>query len=320
MPDFGELKPVDIRGLWPNEARDFTPWLVDNIERLGTALGMDLEVAGREVDVGDFALDLLAKDLGTGRHVVIENQFGATNHDHLGKLITYAAGIDATAIIWLTEAVRDEHRQALEWLNRRTDAEIHFFAVVVEVIRIDQSRPAVTFKPVVFPNEWQRVTRETAERQSSPRAEAYRRYFQILIDELRERHRFTGARVGQPQSWYLFPSGVQGANYGTSFAQGGRVRAELYIDQGDAERNKALFDSLLAQKGEIEREFQEALGWERLDDRRASRIAAYREGTIEQTEEKLAEIRSWAIDRLLRLKRILGPRLAGTQSGAEAHR
>lgn len=281
---------------------------------------MDLEVAAREADVGDFSLDLLAKDLGTGRHVVIENQFGATNHDHLGKLITYAAGIDAAAIIWCTEAVRDEHRQALEWLNRRTNAEIHFFAVVVEVMRIDQSRPAVTFKPVVFPNEWQRVTRETAERQSSPRAEAYRRYFQVLIDELREKHRFTGARVAQPQNWYLFPSGVQGVNYGTSFAQGGRVRAELYIDQGDAERNKALFDLLLGQKGEIEREFQEALEWERLDVRRASRIAAYREGTIEQSEEKLAEIRSWAIDRLLRLKRILGPRLAGAQGGAEAHR
>src|ERR1700675_3039065 len=138
MPDFGELKPVDIRGLWPNEARDFTPWLADNIERLGAALGMDLEVSAREADIGDFSLDLLAKDLGTGRHVVIENQFGTTNHDHLGKLITYAAGIDATAIIWLTEAVREEHRQALEWLNRRTDAEIHFFAVVVEVMRIDE--------------------------------------------------------------------------------------------------------------------------------------------------------------------------------------
>ena len=123
MPDFGELKAVNIRGLWPNEARDFTPWLAENIERLGEALGMDLEIAAREADVGDFSLDLLAKDLGSGRHVVIENQFGATNHDHLGTLLTYAAGVDAVAVIWLTETVRDEHKQALEWLNRRTDAE-----------------------------------------------------------------------------------------------------------------------------------------------------------------------------------------------------
>lgn len=316
MPDFGELKAVDIRGLWPNEARDFTPWLAENIERLGEALGMDLEIAAREADVGDFSLDLLAKDLGSGRHVVIENQFGATNHDHLGKLITYAAGVDAVAVIWLTETVRDEHKQALEWLNRRTDAGIHFFAVVVQVVRIDQSRPAFIFKPVVSPNEWQRAARESVERQS-PRGEAYRRYFQILIDELRDRHRFTGARAGQPQNWYSFPSGVQGVSCGTSFAQGGRVRAEIYIDQGDADKNKALFDRLLAQKSAVERDLGEPLEWERLDDRRACRVAVYRPGSIEQPEEKLAEIRTWAIDRLLRLKKVFGPRLAQAVSGAD---
>lgn len=314
MPEFGKLKSVDIREVWANEARAFTPWLAENIDRLGEALGMDLEVAAREADVGEFSLDVLAKDLGTGRHVVIENQFGATDHDHLGKLITYAAGVDAAAVIWLTETVRDEHRQALEWLNRRTDADVHFFAVAVEVVQIDESRPAVLFKPVVFPNEWQQAARETAERQASPRAEAYRRYFQVLIDELREKHRFTGARVAQPQNWYLFPSGVQGVNYGTSFAQAGRVRAELYIDQGDADRNKALFDSLLKQREAIEQEFKGPLEWERLDDRRASRVAAYRDGSIDLPEEKLAEIRVWAVETLLRLKQVLGPRLARSQS------
>jgi len=313
MPDFGEIKSVDIRQVWANEARAFTPWLADNIGRLSEALGMDLEIAAREADIGDFSLDLLAKDLGTGRHVVIENQFGATDHDHLGKLITYAAGVDAAGVIWLTEAVRDEHRQALEWLNRRTDADVHFFAVVVQVVRIDDSKPAVLFKPVVFPNEWQQAARETAERQASPRGEAYRRYFQVLIDELREKHRFTGARAAQPQNWYLFPSGVQGVGYGTSFAQGGRVRAELYIDQGDAESNKVLFDALLKQREVIEQELKGSLEWERLDDRRASRIAAYREGTIDSSEEKLAEIRAWAVDTLLRLKKVLGPRIARSQ-------
>jgi hypothetical protein len=320
MPDLGDLKPVDVRELWPSEARDFTPWLAANIDRLGEALGMDLEITAREAEIGDFSLDVLAKDLGTGRHVVIENQFGATDHDHLGKVITYAAGVDAAAVIWLTESVRDEHRQALEWLNRRAGAEIRFFAVAIEVVRIDESRPAVIFKPIVSPNEWQTVTREAVERQTSPRAEAYRRYFQVLIDELREKHRFTGARVGQPQSWYLFPSGVQGVNYGTSFARGGRVRAEVFIDQGEPERNKALFDSLFVQNVAIEREFGESLEWERLDDRRASRVATYRVGNIEQSEEELANIRNWAIDRLLRLKQVFGPRLARVTNGTPEDR
>jgi hypothetical protein len=310
MPEFGVLKAVDIREVWSNEARAFTPWLADNIERLGEALGMDLEAVTSEADVGDFSLDLLAKDLGTGRNVVIENQFGSTNHDHLGKLITYAAGVDAAAVVWLTESVRDEHRQALEWLNRRTDTDLHFFAVAVEVVRIDESRPAVLFKPVVFPNEWQRATRETAEHRVSTRGEAYRRYFQTLIDELRERHHFTGARVAQPTNWYSFASGIKGVVYSASFAQGGRIRAEAYIDRGDADRNKALFDDLAEQREAIEREFKGPLTWERLDDRRASRVAVYRDGTIDSSDEELSEIRAWTIDTLLRLKQVIGPRFA----------
>lgn len=178
--------------------------------------------------------------------MIIENQFGPTNHDHLGKILTYAAGLDAEAIIWVAEKLREEHRQALEWLNRHTDKEIGFFGVVVEVLRIEASPPAVNFKPVVFPNEWQRAVRQPPDA-SSGRSEAYRTYFQALLDELREKHRFTNARIGQPQNWYTFRSGVPGPDYGTSFAQGGRVRVELYIDFEDSEINKK--SSLLTEAG-----------------------------------------------------------------------
>lgn len=309
MPEFGELKSVPVRTVWPSEARDFTPWLAENIDRLNEALGMDLEIVAQEMSVGSFAVDIVARDVGTGGKVVIENQFGGTDHDHLGKIITYAAGVDALSVIWVTETIRDEHRQALEWLNRRTDDAIHFFAVVVEVLQVDASRPAVVFKPVVYPNEWQRATREATESKPTPREEAYRRYFQVLIDELREQHHFTRARAAQLQSWYSFASGVSGIAYGTSFAQGGRARCDVYIDYGDAETTKALFDDLFAQKATIESEFGEPLEWERLDDRRASKIAVYRAGTIDRPESELVEIRAWAIDRLLRLKRVFAPRI-----------
>lgn len=305
MPDFGKLTSVDIREMWPHEARDFTPWLSENIGQLSEALGMDLEVVQIESDVGAFALDVLAKDLGTDRNVVIENQFGVTDHDHLGKLITYAADKDASAVVWLTEDVRDEHRQALEWLNRRTDAAVHFFAVVVEVIRIDQSRPAVLFKPVVLPSDWQGSAVTT----DSPGGARYRRYFQALIDELRDKHHFTGARAAQPQSWYSFASGVRGFTYGTSFAKGGLVRAEMEIRADDTETNKRLFDDLLARKSEIEKAFQGALAWERMEGRQAARVATYRDGSIDSSDEDLAEIRAWAIGALLSLKRVLHPYL-----------
>lgn len=299
---FGKLEKVDLREVWKKEAFDFTPWLSENITALGEALGMDLELEDREASVGNFSLDLLAKNLGTGEYAVIENQLTQTDHDHLGKLLTYAAGFDAATIIWVAESIRDEHRQTLEWLNQHTDTKTQFFAVVVEVFKIDDSKPAYKFRPIVFPNEWQKIKRQQAVNATSPRAEAYRFFFQKLIDELREKHKFTGARVGQPQSWSFFSSGISGLQYSSSFAQGNRVRAEIYIDTGDAEKNKSLFDSLKAEKTIIEEEFGEVLSWERLDDKRASRVAIYRDGTINDDKNQLEDTHNWLIDSLLKFK------------------
>jgi hypothetical protein len=308
MKEFGQLKRLNLRSVWPKEAYDFTPWLADNMQKLGDALGMDLELETREASVGDFSLDLLAKDLGRGRTVVIENQLTATDHDHLGKLLTYAAGFNAAAIIWIAESIREEHRQALEWLNQRTNEETEFFCVIVEVLQIDNSKPAFNFNPIVFPNEWQKTKNRSASPITS-KGEAYRAYFQELIDELRDKYKFTGARVGQPQNWYSFPSGIKGFYYSASFAQGSRVRVEVYIDPGEWEQNKQVFDTLFDERGVIEQEFNATLDWERLDDKRACRIAIYRAGSINSEPISLYEIRLWTIEQLLKFKKVFGLRL-----------
>lgn len=307
MTDFGEIRSVDIRDVWPHEATDFTPWLVENIDQLGQALGMELEVLGREADVGDFSLDILAKDLGTARTVVIENQLTDTDHDHLGKLMTYAGGLDAGVLVWIAKALRDEHRQALEWLNEHTGPDVDCFGVAIEVIRIDDSKPAFNFKLVVFPNEWQKG-KSGSRPVASAKGEAYRAYFQGLIDELRTKHKFTGARVGQPQNWYSFSCGVGGITLGNVFTQDSRVRAEVYIDLQDKDRNKELFDRLLQQRDAIERDYGAGLTWERLEDRRASRIAAYHQGTIEAPAETLDALQRWSVENLLKLRAVVVPR------------
>ena len=296
------LKPTEI---WEKEAYNFTPWLADNIHALGEVLGMELELKEKEAAVGEFSLDLLAKDLGTGHIVIIENQLKQTDHDHLGKLLTYAAGFNASAVVWVAEHVRDEHRQALEWLNQRTDEETLFFGVVIEVIRIDDSKPAYVFKPVVSPSEWQKTRKRQAGATITEKGELYRNYFQQLIDELREKHNYTNAKVGQPQNWYAFSAGASGVSYNATFVQGEKVRTELYIDFGDIEKNKALFNYLHDRKEEIHANFGGELAWEPLEEKRASRISVYRDGSIEADPAELVEIKDWHVDTLIKLKHSL---------------
>ena len=304
---FGKIKKINPRDIWPKESKDFTPWLADNIGALGEALGMELELKDTEAAVGDFSLDLLAKDLGSGHTVIIENQLTQTDHDHLGKLLTYAAGFSASTVVWVAEVVRDEHRQALEWLNQRTDEDTQFYGVVVDVFRIDDSKPAYSFKPVVSPSEWQKSKKRQASGTVSAKGEAYRNYFQALIDELREKHQFTNAKIGQPQNWYSFSSGVSGILFSAVFVQGGKARTELYIDVGEGEKNKTLFDWLYDQREEIHSKLGKELEWERLDDKRASRIAVYRDGSIQSNEEELIQIKAWHVENLINFKKILTP-------------
>lgn len=308
MIELDAVEKVDPRSVWNHEAHDFTPWLAQNLDRLGDAIGIELELLEREADVGDFSLDLLAIDLGRNAPVIIENQLATTDHDHLGKLITYASGYDAQVVLWVSTEIREEHRQALDWLNQRTDSNTDFFAVVVEVIRIGDSKPALQFRVAVWPNEWQKSAKKKSTTTTSERSERYRQYFQDLLDDLRENHKFTGARKAQPQNWAAFASGNSRFKYSHSFAAGNKVRTEIYIDSGDADENKEYFDRLYSQREPIESEFGETLEWEPLDGKRASRVAIYREGSIDSSTDELKDIHAWAVKNLLQFKKVFSPR------------
>ena len=310
--ELATIEKVDIREVWENEARDFTPWLAHNLSALGKALGLDLELQTQEASVGGYSLDILARDVGNGRPVVIENQLGSTDHTHLGQLLTYAAGFDANVIIWIAKEFRDEHREALDLLNHRTGEDTEFFGVEIELWKIDESRPAVNFNLVSTPNEWRKHTAGTGRARGtvSEKMGRYREYFQGLIDTLREDHRFTNARKGQPQSWYSFSSGITGFTYGANFNADGRVRVELYIDSGEQERNKRIFDLFEDQRESFESKLEKSLVWERLDNKRASRISVRRPGSIDDGSETLAEIQGWTVEKLLAFKQVFGPKLA----------
>ena len=308
MNDFGKLKKIPLSDMPLHEANDFTPWLASNIKQLSDALELKLEIMNREVPVGDFSLDLLAKDLGSSRTVIIENQFSKTNHDHLGKLLTYVVGKEASIGIWVSEEVRKEHRQVLEWLNKKTDMD--FFAVVVEVLKIDDSKLAFDFKPVVFPNGWQKPKRQGTSTNLSLKDEKYKAYFQDLTDELGKCD-WTISWSDWPQNRY-FSSGFKGIDYEARFTRQNRVSAGIYIQQGDKAKNKKLFDALEKQKEEIVSYFSETVEWDRGDGKKRSRIAVYRDGAIETPTNELEEIGEWHIENLLQIKKVFAPKIEQT--------
>lgn len=173
-PEFQELKSQAVREYWQDEARDFTPWLVEEIEsdqtsNLEDALGLDLTVKETEKSVGKYSVDVLAEVVADGRKVVIENQLSQSDHDHLGKAIAYAAGLDADIIVWIAPTFNDEHRDAIQWLNQNSREGVDLFAIRLEVWRIGESSPAVRLNPLEDPSEWkekvQRSKTELTEKQ-----------------------------------------------------------------------------------------------------------------------------------------------------------
>lgn len=303
--DFGNIQYLKMNEVWKNEASDFTPWIIDKIGEIGNLFGYEFEHIQREAPVGDFSLDILAKDLGTNRLVVIENQYGKTDHDHLGKLLTYTAGYEAKIIIIISEEFRDEHKKALEWLNENTVNDVEFYGLSVTVFKVDTSKPAYKFNIVVAPNGWQKNALMGTKTQNSDKAEKYKQYFQLILDDLRGK-KFTNAQKAQPQNWYTFTSGINGFSLSINFSKNNTARVELYIDCGDVEKNKSRFDILFSDKELIESNLQRSLIWERLDDKQASRVALEIKGTINDSEEDLDKIRVWMIENILLFKKYFG--------------
>ncbi len=305
--ELGVLTEVPLREVWRGEATHFTPWLSDNLQALSDKLGMELTVETTEGSVGDFSADIVAKDLATRSVVVIENQFGQTDHQHLGQIITYAAGLRASTVIWVAENIRPEHKVAIDLLNQGMKGILKLYALELRILKIDESRPAPVFNLICEPEESDSAGSIVL---PSERELKYKAFFQNLIDELRLLQ-FTRARRAQPQSWYTFSSERSNVyTYAVSFARGRNVRCEIYLDYNDQTSTKELFDELVKLKSEIEAELDTPLSWERLDGKNASRIALYRPGSIDSTTEDLEEIKQWSINMLQRLKKVMPERIS----------
>ncbi|RLG10553.1 MAG: DUF4268 domain-containing protein [Thaumarchaeota archaeon] len=293
----GKIKQVDLKDVFEKEDKDFTPWLNENLNILGKKLNLDIIDSNIEESVGNFSCDIIARDSDSNKIIIIENQFGTTDHEHLGKILTYAAGKQAGVIIWIAENFREEHKKALEWLNENVDPEggPSFFGIEIKLIKIEDSPPAPDFRIVVKPNDWERMIKISSQTMSET-AKKYLKFYSKLVDEYKKINPRWRKVKPQPQSWLSFGAGKGGLSFVWAFKSNNRFAIELYIDTGDKNKNERIFEELEKHKDKIENEIK-GLIWEKMEEKRACRIAIYKniKGSIKYlSEEDYPEIIEWA--------------------------
>ncbi|EMY69843.1 DUF4268 domain-containing protein [Leptospira vanthielii] len=236
MKTLGKFIKIDLREFWPDEAKSFTPWLSkqENLVVLSDEIGIDLELEGIEVHIGNYKADIVCRDISNDQKIIIENQLEKSNHDHLGKIITYASGIDAFTIIWICSLITEEHRQAIDWLNQNTIEDIRFFAIEIELWQIDQSNPAPKFNIICKPNEWVKSSKDLKINKTLTETKQIQLdYWNFIIDYFKKNKTTLSLRKPRPQHWYSLSLGK--SKYSLSLTVNtmkNKLGCEIYI-RGD---------------------------------------------------------------------------------------
>jgi hypothetical protein len=303
VANIGRLTEVDVRDLWQHEQYDFSNWLAkeSNLDYLNDILGLTLVEVDKEVYVGPYRCDLVAKDETSGVTVIIENQLEGTNHDHLGKIITYASGLDAKVIVWIVKEAKEEHRAAIEWLNNNTSESINFFLIEIHAYRIGSSDPAPKFEVVEKPNDFVKrskvkTTDNDLNKSQSERLVFWEQFNQVLVS----RGKPFNVRKATTDHWYDVAIGSSEAHIAIDLInKDGNIVVELYISN-----NKEVFDDLFSKREEIEQELGFNMTWDRLNNKKASRIKYYIQGLNFDDHSNYEELMRQAIDTAVKMREV----------------
>jgi hypothetical protein len=270
----GNLDPIDPRTVWTDEARDFTPWLAkpENLNRLSKALDMELELEGVEVSVGPYKADIVANDTTSNCRVIVENQLDKTDHDHLGKIITYASGLEAKVLVWIARQFTEEHRRAFDFLNEFTAGKLGLYAIEIQVFKIGNSLPAPYFNIVASPNEYVAAA-QTEESGITETRALYLEFWNAFKDYCKSAGTGLALRKAGLRSWYGIAIGR--AKFGLSLTVSTmykRLGCEIYMRGKNA---KQAFKLLEYEKAAIEAETG-PLEWMELPDGQDCRVVLYK--------------------------------------------
>ncbi len=302
----GKLTEVDVRELWKHEQYDFSEWLAkeDNIEYLNDILGLTLVDVDKEVFVGPYRCDLVAKDETSGISVVIENQLEGTNHDHLGKIVTYASGLNAKTMVWIVKDAKEEHRAAIEWLNNNTNSDINFFLIEIHAYKIGDSEPAPMFEVIEKPNDFVKHSKapnadKELNKSQSERLIFWEQFNQVVIS----RGKPFNLRKATTDHWYDIALGTSDAHVAIDLiSKNNYVVVEVYIND-----KKELFDQLYSNKQVIEEKLGFEMVWDRLDNKKASRIKYRIPGLDFDDHSNYDELMNQIIDVAVKVRDVFSP-------------
>lgn len=302
--ELANLNKVSIREIWKNEASDFTQWLAqpENIALLSDEIGIDVKLVKTEADVGRFSVDILAEEENTGRKIIIENQLESTDHGHLGQIITYASGYDAEIIIWVVKEVKDEHKQAIDWLNEHTDEGVNFFIIQIEVWQIADSPCAPKFQIISQPNDWAKAMKKSASEVGLTDTKIMQLDFWNKFRAFAE-EKGTSLRLRKtrPQHWYDIRIGSSDMHISLTInTQADQLGCEIYIPD-----SKELYSNLLANKEKIEEELGEKITWMELQSKKASRLKLSKDVDLEDID-RWTEYFDWLKCKAERFKDVFG--------------
>lgn len=300
----GKIERIPLRNVWKHEARDFNRWIRENIDVLNDVIDLNLLNPECEHSAGAFSVDLVAEDEG-GNPVIIENQLDKSNHDHLGKIITYLVAVDAKTAIWIVSNPRPEHVNAISWLNETSSA--NFYLIKVEAIKIGDSVPAPLLTLIVGPSE-EGIEVGKTKKEFAERHILRHKFWTELLKYAKEKTKLHANISPNYYNWIGTSAGKHGLAYNYTVRQNEAI-VELYIDRGKDrdDENKKIFDALYKNRDEIENIFADELDWQRLENKRACRICKTIEEGGYRDEEKWQEIFEKMIDTMIRLDKAFKP-------------
>lgn len=306
--ELGELIEIDVRDVWKHEQYDFSKWLSQekSIKKLGNLLNLSLTDVETEKFVGSYRCDIICKDELTGKTVLIENQLEQTNHDHLGKIITYASGLDAAVVVWIVSSVKEEHASAIEWLNKHTAEDLDFFLIEVHAVKIGDSLPAPMFKVIEQPNDFAKRTKKMAQSTEINSSQQHRLQFWTMFNEvLEDAGKPFNKRKATTDHWYSVAVGRSGVHISIELVNKmHKIRVGLWISD-----DKDLFDELFAKKEQIEKMAGTELTWDRIDDKKASVVYTYIPGLNFSNQDNYTELMHQSIEKVIALRKAFAPYL-----------